>query len=285
MKIKYLLLGNRGQLGQEFEKLLTMNNAEFRAYDLPELNINSSLDLFRLFMYYRPNVVINCAAFTNVDAAEVNYHEASMINHHGVESIAKLCNVYNAKLIHFSTDYVFDGKKSTPYIETDATIPLNYYGISKLNGEIAIDRVWDKYIIYRLSWVYGNGNQNFISNMLNWSKNNRTLRIVDDEISIPCSAKLIAETVLNSLDNNLNGIYHLTNSGQASRYEYALEVAKLMKLEVEILPSKMQDFPSDVKRPGYSVLSNQKFINETQINLPDWQESLAEFFSNMKLSK
>ncbi len=284
MKSKYILIGNKGQLGKEFEKLLRQNGESFLPLDLPEFDINSFKDLYQIFLKIKPKFVINCAAFTNVESAEVSQDAAFMTNAISVRNLAQLCNIFDSKLIHFSTDYVFDGKKSTPYTEIETTNPLNFYGKSKLLGEIEIENSMSNYLIYRSSWIYGNGTQNFIYKLLNWSKANQTLNIVDDEISVPTSAKMIAEVVINSIEQNFTGLYHLTNSGACSRYQFAKEIAKIMQLNVEIKPAKMYDFPSSVKRPSYSVMSSKKFMNDFKIELPEWQKSLREFLENEKLN-
>jgi len=180
-----------------------------------------------LFYREKPDIVINCAAYNLVDKAEEDYITAYKTNALGVRNLAYLSNKLNAFFVHYSTDYVFDGTKENGlYTEEDTPNPLNEYGKSKLTGERWIVEETENYLLFRVSWVYGRGKQNFIYKLIQWAKNNDYLKIAYDEISVPTSTRTIVEVTLKALDNGLTGLYHLTNSGYASRYEWAKKYLK-----------------------------------------------------------
>ncbi|MDD5101638.1 MAG: NAD(P)-dependent oxidoreductase, partial [Endomicrobiaceae bacterium] len=203
------------------------------------------------------------------------------INKTSVSYLAEETKRINAKFIHFSTDYVFDGKKNDFYTESDIPNPLNEYGKTKLAGEEEALK-YSNSLVCRLSWVIGNGQQNFLYKLSNWVKEHNTIKVSDDEISVPCFTFDIVKYILIALDNNLNGLYHLTNSSKASRYELALEYARLMNFSNEIVPVPMSTFPSQVKRPLYTAMANKKISKELNINIPDWRESLKLFSAMVK---
>ncbi len=277
--MKYLILGNKGQLAKEFERLFAEKNIQYIGYDLPELDISDRTFLKEMFVSVKPDIVINCAAYNNVDLAESKPEDAFKTNSEGVKNIAELCEKSKAFFVHFSSDYVFDGAKNSTYIEQDLTNPINKYGESKLAGERGICDITDRYLIFRLSWVYGNGKQNFIYKLNEWVKTNKTIKVVNDEISVPTSTKLISEVVLDSLKQGIYGLYHLVNSGFCSRYDWANEIIKLTESNAKIEPAKLIDFNLPAQRPHYSAMSNNQIADILNIEIPNWEYSLKQFLT------
>lgn len=279
--MKFLITGSSGQLAKAFINTFNKDSIDYLAPNEQELDITNQSKIANIFTEYKPNFIINCAAYTNVEKAEQDPTTAYLINKTSVSYLIEETKKINAKFIHFSTDYVFDGKKNDFYTESDIPNPLNEYGKTKLAGEEEALK-YSNSLVCRLSWVIGNGQQNFLYKLSNWVKEHKTIKVSDDEISVPCFTFDIVKYTLIALDNNLNGLYHLTNSSKASRYELALEYARLMNFNNEIVPVPMSTFPSQVKRPLYTAMTNKKISQELNINIPDWRESLKLFSSMVK---
>lgn len=279
MYIKYLIIGSGGQLGKEFTK--TIDKKEFVAFSHKELDITNYENLSRIFEKYRPEIIINCSAYNLVDKAEGEKEKiyAFDVNSNGPRNLALLCDKYNSFLIHYSSDYVFDGKKNNCYVEEDEPNPLNEYGKSKLAGEEEIKNILKRYLIFRLSWVYGEGSQNFIYKLKKWTENNSTLKIADDEISAPTSTKTVVDITLRSLEKNIIGLYHLTNSKYCSRFEWAKFVLKELKLDNKIEAVSKDVFKLPAKRPNFSAMSNVKISKKLDVKIDDWRDAL-EFYIN-----
>ena len=274
--MKYIITGSSGQLAKAFIKKFTELNFDFIAPSEQDLDITNKEKISNVFSQYNPNVVINCAAYNNVEYAQQDNTKAILINKTAVTNLVEESKKYNAKFIHFGSDYVFDGTKNDLYVETDKTNPLNEYGKSKLAGEQEALK-YNNSLVCRLSWVIGEGQQNFLFKLSGWLKNNKVVKVSSDEISVPCFSFDIADTVIKALDKNLTGLYHLTNSGKASRYELATEFVKLNKFDNEILPVPMASFNSKVQRPLFTAMLNKKISDELNINIPDWKYSLKKF--------
>ncbi|MDD3053145.1 MAG: dTDP-4-dehydrorhamnose reductase [Endomicrobiia bacterium] len=279
--MKFLITGSSGQLAKAFINTFNKDSIDYLAPTEQELDITNQSKIANIFTEYKPNFIINCAAYTNVEKAEQDPTTAYLINKTSVSYLTEETKRINAKFIHFSTDYVFDGKKNDFYTESDIPNPLNEYGKTKLAGEEEALK-YSNSLVCRLSWVIGNGQQNFLYKLSNWVKEHNTIKVSDDEISVPCFTFDIVKYILIALDNNLNGLYHLTNSSKASRYELALEYARLMNFSNEIVPVPMSTFPSQVKRPLYTAMANKKISKELNINIPDWRESLKLFSAMVK---
>jgi dTDP-4-dehydrorhamnose reductase len=224
-------------------------------------------------------VIINCAAYNAVDAAEQNADLAYLINAKSVENIASLCKKNGILLVHYGTDYVFDGGKGNLYAEQDVPNPLNVYGKSKLQGEDAVVRSGATYLLFRTSWVFGNGAQNFIYKLLQWSEKNPVLRLTSDEVSVPTSTADLVSLTLRSITKGITGLYHATNSDYASRYEWGRYIAKTLSLKSLIVPVPMSYFPSPVNRPLFSAMSNALLEKELGITIPSWQEAVERFIA------
>lgn len=279
--MKYLLTGANGQLAKEFMKKL--ESVDLFAFPREKLDISKEEELKETIDYLKPSVIINCAAYNNVDGAEKDYERARSINATAVKNIANFSSKYKTFIIHFSTDYVFGGKTDfIPYKETDRTEPLNKYGVTKLEGEKLLKENYDRFLIFRVSWLYGDGQQNFIFKLKNWSGDRKILKISTDEISIPSPTKLISEISLKAIKNDLRGLFHLVPDGFASRYEWAVNTMKFINPSIKIEPAKQQDFNLPAKRPSFSALDNSLIKKELSLNIKNWKEYLEEYLRSIK---
>lgn len=286
--MKILLLGKNGQLGWELNRSL-QPLGEALALDYPEVNLADAKSIRETVKQVQPDVIYNATAYTAVDKAESEPELAEAINGTGPGILAEEARKINALLIHYSTDYVFDGKKGSPYTETDAPNPINVYGLTKLHGEQAIQQVGGAYLIFRTSWVYSLRQGGFVTKALEWARTQKTLRIVGDQIGSPTWARMLAETTALLLaragDNFLpwlaerKGVYHLAGNGFASRLDWTEAILKLDKKREEqivekILPALTSDFPTAAQRPLFSALDCSKFEQTFDLRLPAWQTAL-----------
>jgi dTDP-4-dehydrorhamnose reductase len=274
---KVLITGASGQLGKEFVKVLSSKDIDFVALEKKDLDVTHFEKVYKTLKEINPSVVINCSAYNQVDLAETEILKAFSTNAIGPYNLAITCREINAKLIHYSTDYVFDGIKKGLYTEEDSPNPLNQYARSKLLGEELVKQVLEDYLILRVSWVYGEGTQNFLYKLEEWAKKQEVLKVVVDEFSVPTSTKTIVEVTLKAIDVGLTGLYHLTNSGYASRYEWAKEYFKLKGVNKLIYPALQADFNLPAKRPKWSVMSNEKISKALGITIREWKEELKSF--------
>ncbi len=277
---RFIIFGSNGQLGKMFASIFRANSIEYIAYDIEDVDISDYSSLSQLLNSIRADYVINCAAYNLVDNAELNRDLAYMTNTIGPKNISQLSLDYDFKAIHFSTDYVFSGIKNNFYNESDNAEPINFYGETKLQGEKFFLGAASDALLFRTSWVYGEGKQNFIHKLIEWSDKQDTIKVTMDEVSIPTSVNIIAETALKAISQNLKGLYHLTASGYATRYEWAKEVFKLLNKEVILLPVASSEFNLLARRPYFSALSNKKLAKTLKNQFPSWQEDLAEFINN-----
>ena len=278
-KLRYLVIGKNGQLGREFlRKLDEMANAEVTAVGRKECDISNLKQVLDIFSTVKPDIVVNCAAYNFVDKAEEDYVSAIKVNGLGVRNLAFASNKYRAFLVHFSTDYVFDGtKRNGLYTEEDTPNPLNEYGKSKLIGEKLLREETDNFLLFRVSWVYGDGKQNFIYKLLSWAKDREYLLISHNEVSVPTSTRTIVEITFKALDAGLKGLYHLTNSGYASRYEWAKKVLQIKGIKKVIYPVSNEVFNLAAKRPEFSAMNNNKLAKILGTEIPWWEYELERF--------
>ncbi|SHK41524.1 dTDP-4-dehydrorhamnose reductase [Thermocrinis minervae] len=275
--MKILITGAKGQLGSEFlKKLNNNNNINLLALGKEELDVGNFEQVMEVFESFRPDIVINCSAYNQVDKAETEKELAYRVNAEGPKNLAKACEKYKAYLIHYSTDYVFDGKKEGLYTEDDPPNPLNEYAKSKLMGEKHIQEILENYLIFRVSWVYGEGKQNFLYKLMQWAQTQEYLRIACDEFSVPTSTNTIVEVTLKAIEQGLTGLYHLVNSGYTSRFEWAREFFKLKGIRKFIYPAYQSDFNLPAKRPRFSAMSNEKICKTLGIEIEEWEEKLAK---------
>ncbi len=280
-KLKFLITGAKGQLGRKFVKILNQKDgAECYSFGKEVLDVSDFRKTFEIIKDIKPDVVINCSAYNWVDKAEEEFEKAFLINALGPLNLAIACQEVDSFLVHYSTDYVFDGKKEGFYSEEDKTNPLNKYALSKYIGEknlIAIKE--DKFLIFRTSWVYGEGKQNFLYKLTQWAQSQEYLKIACDEFSVPTSTKTIVEITLEALKKGLTGLYHLVNSGYASRYEWAKEYFRIKGIKKFIYPAYQYEFNLPAKRPKWSAMSNERICKELGIEIKDWREELENVIS------
>jgi dTDP-4-dehydrorhamnose reductase len=288
-KMVILLLGKFGQLGWELRRTLA-TLGEVVAYDYPEVDFARVDDLREKAALLHPQVIINAVAYTAVDRAESQPELVHLVNAEAPGALANLAQEMLIPFIHYSTDYVFDGEKGSPYIESDVPNPLNVYGQSKLEGEEAVRQSGAAYLILRTSWVYSLRQGGFVNKVLQWSRSQTVLRMVTDQVGSPTSARLLAEVtaqLLAKADKDLfrwiferRGLYHLAGDGAASRFEWAQEIIKHdahpeEQILQEIQPALTAEFASPTRRPLFSALDCRKFIDTFWLRLPDWKDGLV----------
>ena len=275
--MKILITGANGQLAQEFQRLLGIFQHEMTALDKKTLDITDPESTKKVLSQYNPDIVLNCAAYNFVDRAEEDFDTAYKVNAQGVRNLALACKRNNALLVHYSSDYVFDGKKEDFYTEEDETNPINNYGKTKLLGENFLREDYEKFLLFRVSWVFGEGKQNFLYKLLEWAKKNRVLRVVYDQISIPTYTRDIVNLTMFAVNKGLRGVYHLTNTGYATRYEVARYFLERLGMDNQILPVNSDYFPSPAKRPFFSAMSNRKLANDLNVEIPDWKIGIESY--------
>jgi len=284
---RILLIGKIGQVGCELRRALAPM-ARVTCVDFPEIDLTSGDSIRRWVREARPNIVINAAAYTAVDKAESEPDKAMQINGIAPGILAEEAKTCGALMVHYSTDYVFDGTKTTPYLETDLPNPLGAYGRSKLAGDDAIRAVAGVHLIFRLCWVYGARGQNFMLTMLRLAREREKLRVVSDQNGCPTWSRMIAETTALALKqvaaasdrSAFTGTYHVASSGVTSWHGFAQTIINLMPAEgkkcsvVEAISTA--EYPTPAKRPAYSVLACDKLQRTFGLHLPDWEESLKQ---------
>lgn len=267
---KVLVTGANGMLGQDLCPILEDEGLEVVETDVHNLDITNIQNIEEVFSAENPDIVIHCAAYTNVDKAEEDIETARLINAIGTENIAKACKKLDATMIYISTDYVFDGNGTKPYLPTDKTEPLNNYGLTKWEGEEAVRKNLEKYYICRTSWLYGIHGRNFVETMLSLA-NKPELKVVDDQIGCPTWTVELANGIVNLLDEDaVYGTYHVCGSGQTSWYGFAKEIFKLAELDANVKPCNTNEFPRPAKRPSYSVMDNDSLCRDWKVALKDY---------------
>lgn len=278
-----LLIGSNGQLGQEFKKLFNNNNIKYLAVDHNELDISNENKIKSFFeLNNKFDIIINCAAYNEVDKGEEESAMAIKINTYGALELAKYAKEINAIYVTYSTDFVFDGKKREPYTEEDIPNPLSEYGKSKANGEKLVLENYEKSYVIRTSWLFGIGGNNFNKQVINWSKTKDILKIADDLVSVPTYAKDLAYFSWKLIQTGRFGLYHITNSGVASKYEQAKYILEKIKWKGKIERAKADDFKSPAERPKYSKLSSKKVENLLGEKIPNWENGLDRFLKEME---
>ncbi len=280
----FLLAGAGGQLAREFERAILPQGQRIVSPLENYFNITDKKQVEDIVKEARPDIILNCAAYNLVDTAEENASIAFAVNSTAVENLAVLCKKRGIFLVHYSSDYVFDGEKKNLYAEDDIPHPLNVYGESKLRGEEAILREMlpENFLILRLSWLFGSGKQNFLYKLLEWSKQNSVLKIAQDEMSAPTYTEDVVRYTLLSLEKGLHGLYHLSNSDYCSRYEFAKYFAEKMQLKNTIQPAMLSDFSLKAKRPSFSAMSNQKISKALNTVIPHWKDAIDRFAAHLQ---
>lgn len=282
-----LVTGSNGQLGSEIKKVsVSTNKVKYYFTDVEELDITNIESIRAYVLKNSIECIVNCAAYTNVDKAEDDEEMADLINHKAVENLAIISKKVGILLIHVSTDYVFQGDQNLPYSEDEMTSPLGIYGITKLLGERAIQKVECQYIIFRTSWLYSEFGNNFVKTMLRLTSERSQLNVVFDQIGTPTYAADLAFVICKIIQDKLyleyNGVYHFSNEGVCSWFDFAKEIQYLAGNSCDIQPCHSDEFPSKVKRPVFSVLDKTKLKKDFQITIPYWKDSLKKCVSLLK---
>lgn len=276
--MKILVTGADGQLGADVVTELKRRKISCRGITRKDVDISDGPLTAELITSYAPDAVIHCAAYTNVENAQEDYMVCNAVNSGAVRTIAQTCRNIGAKMMYISTDYVFPGTGDKPY-ETDAKKgPLNEYGLSKLAGEEAVKSICTEYFIVRTSWVFSDHGKNFVSTISKAADAGKTLRIVDDQTGSPTYTPDLAVLLCDMIMTDKYGIYHATNEGYCSFYEFALEILKLKGCKVPVIPVKTSEYESKAKRPLNSRLSKKSLDDAGFSRLPSWQDALERYF-------
>ncbi len=276
--MRVLVTGAKGQLGFAIVRSLEKEGIEHRGVGHYELDITDVLATWQYLHSYLPDVVIHCAAYTQVDKAEEEIAFCRAVNVTGTENIARACQDIGAKMIYFSTDYVFSGKKSTPYEIDDLPSPLNEYGKSKLDGERAVKNILEKrYLIFRISWVFGENGSNFVNTMLRLGRERTEVSVVSDQIGSPTYTVDVASLVCKMLERKYCGTYHVTNEGNCSWADFAKAVFNYADLVMAVNEISTAQYPTKAKRPLNSTLSKACLDRAGISRLPDWQDALQRY--------
>lgn len=278
--IHILVTGANGQLGSEIASLKSQFlNYKLFLTDKEELDITNFDNLKSFVQNNEIKVIINCAAYTNVDKAEEDEESALAINMIAVKNIAQISKTLHLKVIHISTDYVFDGDSKIPYVESDVTNPQNVYGKTKLNGEEALVAINPKNtIIIRTSWLYSSFGNNFVKTILKLSKEKETISVISDQIGSPTNARDLANVILKTIpliQNQNVEIYHYSNEGSCSWFQFSEEIVKISKSKCKIIPILSKDYKTKTKRPKYSLLNKTKIQQAFKVVIPNWEKSLV----------
>lgn len=281
--MKVLLFGASGQLGTELTLALQEDpDVELRGLDRAEVDFSEPAATAEAVRASNADVVINAAAYTAVDRAESEPERARAINGVAPGVIAEACKQIDARLMHYSTDYVFDGAKRSPYVETDPVAPLNVYGQTKLEGDQAIAASGARHLILRIGWVYSPFGRNFFLNMLRRAREGTALRIVDDQVGVPTSADSIARVTVQALrDPGLEGVFHYAPSGQCSWFEFTRRILELADVGASATPIPSVDYPTPARRPAYSVMSSAKLHSAIRLPRESWQDQLQRNVSRV----
>jgi dTDP-4-dehydrorhamnose reductase len=279
-----LVTGANGQLGSEIKYLSKFHNINFTFTDIEELDITSMDEIEGFFSSQEFGYIINCAAYTAVDKAEEEKEEADLANHIAVKNLAVMSSKFNAKLIHISTDFVFDGSSSIPFTEEDKTNPVSVYGKTKLAGEKAVLKHGSEVIIIRTSWLYSSFGNNFVKTMIGLTKKRNSIGIVFDQLGTPTYARDLAEAVLNIINSQdfLTGVYHYSNEGVASWYDFTKAIVEIAGIKCSIDPIETYQYPTPAKRPAYSILNKAKIKKAYNMEIPYWKTSLEKCINILK---
>lgn len=268
---KVLVTGAYGMLGKDLCPVLENKGYDVVETDVDIMDITSPTSIEKMFFLEKPDIVIHCAAYTNVDKAEEDIKTARLINVNGTENVAKACSKYNATMVYISTDYVFDGQGNKPYKPNDKTAPLNNYGLTKWEGEEAVRKNLEKYFICRTSWLYGHYGRNFVETMISLA-DKPELKVVDDQVGCPTWTVDLSEAIVKIIETKPYGTYHTCGGGSTSWYGFAEEIFKQAGLNVNLKPCTTDEFPRPAKRPAYSIMDNGGLLR-------DWKQALKNYMA------
>lgn len=280
-KMRVLVTGVKGQLGHDVMNELAKRGYEGIGVDVEEMDITDREAVERVMREVHPDKVVHCAAWTAVDDAEDKEELCRKVNALGTENIARMCRELSAPMIYLSTDYVFDGEGTRPWEPDDERHPLNVYGQTKYEGELAVEKYLDAYFIVRIAWVFGVNGKNFIKTMLRLSETHDTLTVVDDQVGSPTYTYDLARLLVDMLETEKYGRYHATNEGLCSWYEFAKEIFHQSGREVKVLPVSSEEYPAKAKRPHNSRMNKEKLKEMGFTPLPSWEDALSRYLKEI----
>lgn len=275
--MRVLVTGVKGQLGHDVMNELAKRGYEGVGVDVDEMDITDAQKVDEVITKAQVDKVIHCAAYTAVDAAEDNVELCRRVNAEGTENIAKVCKRLDLPMVYLSTDYVFDGEGERPWEPDDERDPLNVYGQTKYEGELAVERNLDKYFIVRIAWVFGVNGKNFIKTMLNLAQNHDTITVVDDQVGSPTYTYDLARLLVDMIETEKYGHYHATNEGLCTWYEFAKEIFRQAGVDVKVVPVTSEQFQAKAKRPHNSRMNKDKLDAMGFQRLPSWQDALSRY--------
>ena len=277
-----LICGSDGQLGQEFREHCSFTNYNFIFQDINSVDITKIKNLENSIKKHNPDLIINCAAYTNVNKAEIDQISCYNVNVIGVSNLISICEEYKIKLIHFSTDYVYEGKSKKINKENENVNPLNYYGWSKREGEKIIENSNSESIVIRTSWLYSKFGKNFVKTIIEKAKKSNELKVVNDEFGSPTYSRDLVKAVFHIIDSkikldNESKVYNFSNMGSTTWYDLALSIILILKLDCKVIPISSTDLDIKVNRPKFSVMNKNLIIKTFGIDIPNWKNSLKDF--------
>lgn len=282
--MKVLVTGVKGQLGYDVVRELEKRGHTAVGVDIDEMDITDATAVERVLTETQPEAVIHCSAFTAVDRAEDETELCRRVNVEGTGNIAKICKKLDCKMLYLSTDYIFSGDGERPWEPDDEASPLNAYGQSKYDGELALKKYVEKYFIVRISWVFGINGNNFIKTMLRLGRENGAVKVVDDQIGSPTYTYDLSRLLVDMIESGRYGAYHATNEGICSWYEFAKEIFRAAGMnDVSVTPVKSGEFPVKAKRPKNSRMSKEKLVANGFTLLPAWQDAVARYMKELEV--
>lgn len=282
--MRALITGGSGQLGYDIAKLLEENDTCMYAPTHSEMDITNEESVEKTFELFHPDVVFHCAAYTAVDKAEEDKEKCYDINVNGTKNIVSASRKYGSKVVYISTDYVFQGDKEGVYVTADITNPINYYGYTKCCGEQEVMSL-DDYLIVRISWVFGINGKNFVKTMLNLANTKKELNVVSDQVGSPTYTYDLAKLLIDMVNKNKVGIYHATNEGYCSWYEFAKYIFAVSNIDIKVNPILTENYPTLAKRPLNSRLSKDKLDSDGLARLPDWKDATKRYIKVLRKEK
>lgn len=283
--MRVLVTGVKGQLGYDVVNELKKRGMEAIGVDIEEMDITDAASVNQVIRAAAPEAVIHCAAYTAVDAAEENEAVCRRVNADGPRNIAKVCRDLDIKMLYISTDYVFDGQGEKPWEPEDACAPQGVYGKTKYEGELAVKELLEKYFIVRISWVYGVNGKNFVKTMLNLSKTHDRLTVVNDQFGSPTYTPDLAKLLVDMVQTERYGIYHASNEGICSWYEFACTIFEAAGIKMEVVPVTTAEYGAKAPRPFNSRMSKEKLVEKGFEKLPAWQDALERYLVELKTAE
>lgn len=283
--MKILVTGVKGQLGHDVVNELTGRGLEAVGVDIDEMDITDMSSVDKVIKAASPDAVIHCAAYTAVDAAEENQELCRKVNAEGPRNIARVCKELDIKMLQISTDYVFEGNGDNMWRPEDACVPQSVYGKTKYEGELAVRELLDKYFVVRIAWAFGINGKNFVKTMLKLAETHDTIRVVNDQFGSPTYTYDLARLLVDMIQTDKYGIYHATNEGTCSWYEFAYAIFREAGVEVNVVPVTTEEYGAKAKRPANSRMDNGKLTENGFEKLPTWQDALARYVALLREEK